>query len=152
MSDCRQACGNDDPGDPSGLRRMAPFLRWSTNERNILLRITSHPAMFSVSAPMLADDDEFEARLRSLSAMQFLILLLICRGKLNKQIAYQCGIAEATVKSHVASALKRLGLRSRIEAAVKLAIFLERRSEDVSAPLGAGPASPESRRSNAEAS
>ncbi len=46
------------------------------------------------------------------------ILFLIAKGKSNKVIARELGIVEATVKVHVKHLLKKLNLRSRVEAAV----------------------------------
>lgn len=46
------------------------------------------------------------------------ILDLISTGKSNKLIAYDLGIAEGTVKVHVKHLLKKLNLKSRVEAAL----------------------------------
>lgn len=46
------------------------------------------------------------------------ILIHISGGESNKLIARKLGIAEATVKVHVKHLLKKLGLKSRVEAAV----------------------------------
>jgi two-component system nitrate/nitrite response regulator NarL len=46
------------------------------------------------------------------------ILNLVAEGKSNKLIARELGIAEGTVKVHVKHLLKKLNLRSRVEAAV----------------------------------
>jgi two-component system nitrate/nitrite response regulator NarL len=46
------------------------------------------------------------------------ILDLIAGGKSNKLIAKELNIAEGTVKVHVKHLLKKLNLRSRVEAAV----------------------------------
>lgn len=46
------------------------------------------------------------------------ILELIAAGKSNKLIARELGIAEGTVKVHVKHLLRKLNLRSRVEAAV----------------------------------
>ncbi len=45
-------------------------------------------------------------------------LKLIAAGKSNKDIANKLGITEATVKVHVKNLLKKLKLKSRVEAAV----------------------------------
>ena len=42
----------------------------------------------------------------------------LVEGKSNKLIARELGIAEGTVKVHVKHVLKKLNLRSRVEAAV----------------------------------
>ncbi len=46
------------------------------------------------------------------------ILALIAKGKSNKLIARELGIVESTVKVHVKHLLRKLSLRSRVEAAV----------------------------------
>jgi len=56
------------------------------------------------------------ARLTSLTNQQARILQLICEGKLNKQIAYDLGIAETTVKAHVTAIMRKLGVQSRTQA------------------------------------
>ena len=45
-------------------------------------------------------------------------LKLIAGGKTNKEIAKKLAITEATVKVHVKNLLKKLGLKSRVEAAI----------------------------------
>ena len=64
------------------------------------------------------DDEETRAiaRLSSLTNQQARILELICEGKLNKQIAYDLSIAEATVKAHVTSIMRKLNVQSRTQA------------------------------------
>ncbi|MEU1851779.1 LuxR C-terminal-related transcriptional regulator [Streptomyces sp. NPDC019990] len=46
------------------------------------------------------------------------VLLLLGSGLPNRNLARQLGIAERTVKAHVAHIIKKLGLRTRLEAAV----------------------------------
>ena len=46
------------------------------------------------------------------------ILQLIAQGKSNKVIARELDISEGTVKVHVKHLLKKLNLRSRVEAAI----------------------------------
>jgi len=56
--------------------------------------------------------------LKSLTQRELENLKLIAAGKSNKDIASKLGITEATVKVHVKNLLKKLGLKSRVEAAV----------------------------------
>jgi len=54
--------------------------------------------------------------LSSLSNRQFQILELMTRGLLNKQIAWELGLTEGTVKSHVSAILEELGCDRRTQA------------------------------------
>lgn len=56
------------------------------------------------------------ARLALLTRQQARILELICEGKLNKQIAYELAIADATVKAHVTALMRKLGVQTRTQA------------------------------------
>jgi len=69
------------------------------------------------SKPGRADDEHrVLSRLQTLTPQQGRILQSICEGKLNKQIAYDLSIAEATVKAHVTAILRKLGVQSRTQA------------------------------------
>jgi DNA-binding NarL/FixJ family response regulator len=61
-----------------------------------------------------ADDDL--ARIASLTPAQRRILAGIRQGLLNKQIAYELAISEATVKAHITAILRKLGVGSRTQA------------------------------------
>lgn len=61
-----------------------------------------------------ADDDL--ARIASLTPAQRRILAGIRQGLLNKQIAYELSISEATVKAHITAILRKLGVGSRTQA------------------------------------
>jgi DNA-binding NarL/FixJ family response regulator len=52
----------------------------------------------------------------SLTPQQARILELICDGMLNKQIAFELSIAEATVKAHVTAIMRKLGVQNRTQA------------------------------------
>ena len=53
-----------------------------------------------------------------LSPREMEILRHLTEGQSNKRIALDLGISDGTVKLHVKSILKKLGLHSRVEAAV----------------------------------
>jgi DNA-binding NarL/FixJ family response regulator len=54
----------------------------------------------------------------TLSGQQRRVLEMISAGKANKIIAYELSISESTVKAHVTAILRKLNLRSRIQAAL----------------------------------
>ncbi len=62
-----------------------------------------------------AQDDDL-ARIASLTPAQRRILGGIRQGLLNKQIAYELTISEATVKAHITAILRKLGVNSRTQA------------------------------------
>ena len=46
------------------------------------------------------------------------MLDLVSRGLTNKEIALQLGITETTVKNTMTSAMRKLGVRNRVQAAM----------------------------------
>ncbi len=71
-----------------------------------------------VWAPSDADDplDEVGARIAALTHAQQRVLVGLQRGLLNKQIAYDLGVTEATVKAHLTAIFRKLGVQSRTQA------------------------------------
>jgi len=51
-----------------------------------------------------------------LTPQQFRVLGMLCAGLLNKQIAYDLDVSEATVKAHVTAILRKLGVTTRTQA------------------------------------
>jgi two-component system nitrate/nitrite response regulator NarL len=76
------------------------------------------------------DNDDERSTFSDLSVREMEILSHLTEGQSNKVIARHLGISDGTVKLHVKSILKKLGLHSRVEAAVLAAnerIFSNRR-------------------------
>ncbi len=65
-----------------------------------------------------ADPDERDAarRLRDLTPQQFRVLQMLGSGLLNKQVGYELGVSEATIKAHVTAILRKLGANNRTQA------------------------------------
>jgi DNA-binding NarL/FixJ family response regulator len=72
----------------------------------------------ALAAPVKSQNDDILMRLRKLTPHQYKVLTRICQGKLNKQIAFEFDVAESTIKAHVTSTLKKLGVYSRTQAAL----------------------------------
>jgi DNA-binding NarL/FixJ family response regulator len=49
------------------------------------------------------------------------VLMMLSEGLLNKQIAYELTVSEATVKAHVSAILQKLGVESRTQAVIAAA-------------------------------
>src|ERR1700726_2522664 len=57
-------------------------------------------------------------RLVTLTPQQVRVLMMLSEGLLNKQIAYELGVSEATIKAHVSAILQKLGVESRTQAVI----------------------------------
>jgi DNA-binding NarL/FixJ family response regulator len=64
---------------------------------------------------------ELMARMATLTPQQVRVLMMLSEGLLNKQIAYQLSVSEATVKAHVSAILQKLGVESRTQAVIAAA-------------------------------
>jgi DNA-binding NarL/FixJ family response regulator len=60
------------------------------------------------------------ARLQTLTPQQTRVLGMLAEGLLNKQIAYELNVSEATIKAHVSAILQKLAVDSRTQAVIKL--------------------------------
>ena len=60
-------------------------------------------------------------RMSTLTPQQVRVLMMLSEGLLNKQIAYELSVSEATVKAHVSAILQKLGVESRTQAVIAAA-------------------------------
>ena len=67
-----------------------------------------------------SEDEDLIARLGSLTPQQVRVLMMLGEGLLNKQIAYQLNVSEATIKAHVSAILQKLGVDSRTQAVIAI--------------------------------
>jgi DNA-binding NarL/FixJ family response regulator len=79
------------------------------------------PADVDLSAGSDAESAALMARMATLTPQQVRVLMMLSEGLLNKQIAYQLGVSEATVKAHVSAILQKLGVESRTQAVIAAA-------------------------------
>src|SRR5215468_11079996 len=68
-----------------------------------------------------AETADLMARLATLTPQQVRVLMMLSEGLLNKQIAYNLTVSEATVKAHVSAILQKLGVESRTQAVIAAA-------------------------------
>lgn len=62
------------------------------------------------------DDAELVKRVGELTPQQYRILGMLGEGLLNKQIAWELDITEATVKAHMTAIMRKLGVHNRTQA------------------------------------
>ncbi len=68
-----------------------------------------------------SDTSELAARISTLTPQQVRVLHMLRQGLLNKQIAYDLGVGETTVKAHVSEILRKLKVASRTQAVIEAA-------------------------------
>lgn len=72
----------------------------------------------STAAALRDDEAQIAARVAELTPQQFRVLAMIAEGLLNKQIAYELGVSEATVKAHMTAIMRKLGCNNRTQVAL----------------------------------
>jgi DNA-binding NarL/FixJ family response regulator len=86
------------------------------------------PPDFDLAARTNPESGALVRRLSSLTPQQVRVLMMLSQGLLNKQIAYELTVSEATVKAHVSAILQKLDVDSRTQAVI-LAAKIERVQE-----------------------
>lgn len=56
----------------------------------------------------------------SLTQQQYRILMMFAQGMLNKQIAYDLNVSEATIKAHATAIFRKLNVRNRTQAVIAI--------------------------------
>ncbi|WP_417310728.1 response regulator [Devosia sp.] len=74
---------------------------------------------------------ELMQRLGTLTPQQIRVLMMLSDGLMNKQIAYELSISEATVKAHVSAILQKLDVDSRTQAVIAAARIEEGQFEEL---------------------
>lgn len=70
--------------------------------------------------PRAADETALAERIQSLTPQQFRVLMMVAEGLLNKQIAYELDVSEATIKAHVTAIFRKLGVQNRTQAVLAI--------------------------------
>jgi DNA-binding NarL/FixJ family response regulator len=63
-----------------------------------------------------ASEMELAERMSQLTPQQFKVLMMMSQGLLNKQIAHELSVSEATIKAHVTAIMNKLGVNNRTQA------------------------------------
>ncbi len=78
------------------------------------------PPDIDLARPAEDDAGDVVARLSTLTPQQVRVLMMLGQGLLNKQIAFQLGVSEATIKAHVSAILQKLDVDSRTQAVIAI--------------------------------
>ena len=76
------------------------------------------PPDVDLTGPLDAEMAALVRRMASLTPQQVRVLMMVSSGLLNKQIAYELNVSEATIKAHVSAILTKLGVDSRTQAVI----------------------------------
>jgi DNA-binding NarL/FixJ family response regulator len=116
--------------DPGVVRRAmslgaSGYVPKSTSAENMRIAVRSIlagdvwvPQELASSSTDDAALDALSKRLSTLTPQQLRVLMMLKEGKLNKQIAYELDVTEATIKAHVSAILLKLDVDSRTQAVI----------------------------------
>jgi DNA-binding NarL/FixJ family response regulator len=119
--------------DPAAIRRCMDFgssgfipKTLGVDEmRNAIARILKGgvwtPPDVDLNSGSDAATAELMSRMATLTPQQMRVLMMLSEGLLNKQIAFQLSVSEATIKAHVSAILQKLGVDSRTQAVIAAA-------------------------------
>lgn len=86
--------------------------------QSILAGETWIPADVELSTSEDKETADLMKRLAMLTPQQVRVMMMLSEGLLNKQIAFELSVSEATVKAHVSAILQKLGVESRTQAVI----------------------------------
>jgi DNA-binding NarL/FixJ family response regulator len=90
--------------------------------RDAIMKVLDGDVWVPADTDLSSQTDPELARLRdrlvTLTPQQVRVLMMLSEGLLNKQIAYELGVSEATIKAHVSAILQKLGVESRTQAVI----------------------------------
>lgn len=93
--------------------------------RDAIMKVLGGDVWVPADTDLSSATDPELARLRdrlvTLTPQQVRVLMMLSEGLLNKQIAYELGVSEATIKAHVSAILQKLGVESRTQAVIAAA-------------------------------
>jgi DNA-binding NarL/FixJ family response regulator len=78
------------------------------------------PSSFQAT-PNNTENTDIADRVASLTQQQYRILMMFAKGLLNKQIAYDLNVSEATIKAHATAIFRKLDVRNRTQAVIAIA-------------------------------
>jgi DNA-binding NarL/FixJ family response regulator len=65
-----------------------------------------------------AEEADAAARIATLTPQQFRVMTMLADGQLNKQMAWELNVSEATIKAHMTAIMRKLGVNNRTQVAL----------------------------------
>lgn len=107
-----------DLGASGFIPKSSPLDKMHAALSSVLAGELAVPDGIDLDAAGDAEADEMIARMATLTPQQVRVLMMLQEGLLNKQIAYEISVSEATVKAHVSAILQKLQVESRTQAVI----------------------------------
>ena len=108
-----------DLGASGFIPKSAPLNTLSMAIEKVLQGEEWLPEGVDLAAESFSDEEARLAQaISSLTPQQFRVMSMLTQGLLNKQIAYDLEVSEATIKAHVTAILRKLGVNSRTQAVI----------------------------------
>ena len=101
------------------------FLTKPVNEEDLLLAVRQALHLDAESQQAHAFAVERNRKFERLTSRERDVFALVVRGRLNKQIAADLGIAEKTVKIHRANLMKKIGVRTIADLVLFASMFVD---------------------------
>ena len=76
------------------------------------------PHLTAPPGALKPDEVNVAAQIAELTPQQFRVLGMIAEGLLNKQIAFELGVSEATIKAHMTAIMRKLHVSNRTQVAL----------------------------------
>lgn len=109
------------------LSKALPLDETLASLRNILAGKAVFPP---ITGRVQADVGDARARIAELSGAQLRVLMALADGRLNKQIAGDLGVTEATIKAHLTAIFRKLGVNNRTQAILAIQPLLAEQADE----------------------
>ena len=93
--------------------------------QRIMLGDVVLPKGVDLQYPEATVNVSFNEQVESLTPKQFRVLMMLVDGKINREIADELCVTEATIKAHLTEIFKKLGVSNRTQAATLATQHLE---------------------------
>ena len=99
------------------ISKSSPSSQIAQAINNILEGDTWLPSGIASQIKALSSDElDLANRVAQLTPQQYRVLYLLHEGMLNKQIAFELNVTEATIKAHITAIFRKLGINNRTQA------------------------------------